>query len=48
MLIALRVMVQKEALDFEQDPRGIIPEGLDLDINDIVSKQLQFIIGHEL
>ena len=36
MRIAIRVMLQKEALDFEVDPRGIIPEEIINIINPII------------
>lgn len=48
MIIGIRTMLKTETLDFEQDPRGIIPEELEKSINYIVEHQLQFIIGHEL
>jgi len=48
LMIGIRTMLKTETLDFEQDPRGIIPEELEKSINHIVSHQLQFIIGHEL
>lgn len=48
MMIGIRTMLKTETLDFEQDPRGIIPKELEESINYIVEHQLQFIIGHEL
>lgn len=47
MRIALRVMLQKEALDFELDPRGIIPKEISKEINWIFPLQTSFIAGHE-
>ena len=45
--IAIRIMLQTESLDFELDPRGIIPNKVQI-INDVyVEQQLQFVIGHE-
>lgn len=45
--IALRIMQETEALDFLMDPRGIIPSEIEESINNLVSYQLQFIVGHE-
>lgn len=45
--IAIRVMLQTEAMDFYMDPRGIIPEDIASDIHSPISKQKQFIAGHE-
>lgn len=47
LVIGIRTMLKTETLDFEQDPRGIIPKELEESINQIVNYQLQFIIGHE-
>lgn len=45
--IAIRTMLQKESLDFEVDPRGIIPpEMLDI-LNPIYPAQINFIAAHE-
>jgi len=45
--IALRVMLQSEALDFLMDPRGIIPADIGEDIHSTIPYQMQFIAGHE-
>jgi len=45
--IALRVMLQTEALDFLMDPRGIIPSEIQKKIYHSVPFQMQFIAGHE-
>lgn len=45
--IALRVMLQTEALDFLMDPRGIIPKDIQTSIYKSVPFQMQFIAGHE-
>ncbi len=45
--IALRVMLQTEALDFLMDPRGIIPLDIIEDMHQPISYQMQFIAGHE-
>lgn len=45
--IAIRVMLQKESLDFFQDPRGIIPYNIAKMIHDPIGYQLSYIVGHE-
>lgn len=45
--IALRVMLQTEALDFLMDPRGIIPIDIQKKMYHSVPFQMQFIAGHE-
>lgn len=47
LTIALRTMLMTESLDFELDPRGIIPKGIEIENNETVKKQLQFVISHE-
>lgn len=47
MRIAIRVMLQREALDFEVDPRGIIPKEITDVINPIYSTQMSFLAAHE-
>lgn len=47
MRIAIRIMLQKESLDFEVDPRGIIPEDILKVINPIYPQQITFIAAHE-
>lgn len=47
MRIAIRIMLQKESLDFEVDPRGIIPEDILQVINPIYPQQITFIAAHE-
>ena len=47
MRIAIRIMLQKESLDFEVDPRGIIPKGILNIINPIYPQQITFIAAHE-
>lgn len=47
LIIAIRTMLQNESLDFNLDPRGIIPRNIGL-LNSYLTKlQLEFIIGHE-
>ena len=47
MRIAVRIMLQKESLDFEVDPRGIIPEKIQKEIAPIYPQQMTFIAAHE-
>jgi len=47
MRIAVRIMLQKEALDFELDPRGIIPPEIAAEISPIFPAQAVFLAGHE-
>ena len=45
--IGLRTWLGCEALDFEMDPRGILPENIEKDIQNIIPFILVFISGHE-
>ena len=45
--IAVRVMLQTEAMDFYMDPRGIIPKDVAEAIHAPIPRQLEFIAGHE-
>lgn len=45
--IAIRTMLQSEALDFDIDPRGDIPEAIDSECHYHTSRQLEFVVGHE-
>ncbi|MGZ9675931.1 hypothetical protein [Flavobacterium sp. GNP001] len=45
--IAIRVMLQSEALDFYMDPRGIVPKDVGISIEKDVPNELLFIAGHE-
>jgi len=45
--IAIRVMLQTEALDFDMDPRGILPDKIAETIHEPIDLQMQFIAGHE-
>lgn len=47
MRIAIRIMLQTESLDFDVDPRGIIPKDILEVINPIYSQQITFIAAHE-
>lgn len=45
--IAIRILLKKEAMDFEMDPRGIVPKELDITIRAYVEEMMQYIAGHE-
>lgn len=45
--IAIRTMLQSEALDFELDPRGEVPEEVHNRVQYHTDRQLEFVIGHE-
>lgn len=45
--IAIRTMLQTEALDFDIDPRGEIPIEIDNECKWHTDKQLEFVVGHE-
>lgn len=45
--IGLRTWIGCEALDFEMDPRGKLPDKIEEDINSIIPYILIFIAGHE-
>lgn len=45
--IAIRVMLQTEALDFKMDPRGIIPKVIQKQMRHTYPYQAQFLAGHE-
>ncbi len=45
--IAIRVMMQREALDFFMDPRGIVPNDIGVAIHTTIPDQMLFIAGHE-
>ena len=45
--IGLRTWLGCEALDFEMDPRGILPVNVEIDIKEIIPLILVFISGHE-
>jgi hypothetical protein len=47
LIIAIRTMLQTESLDFELDPRGIIPKELEKQLIEYTNLQLEFIVGHE-
>lgn len=47
LTIAIRTMLLTESLDFELDPRGDIPKGIEIENDETVKKQLQFVISHE-
>ncbi|OQP99792.1 hypothetical protein BK412_26120 [Vibrio campbellii] len=45
--IAIRTMLQSEALDFDIDPRGEVPKDIDQILKFHTDRQLEFVIGHE-
>lgn len=45
--IAIRVMLNTEALDFLMDPRGIVPRDIGEAMHSPIPYQLRFIAGHE-
>ena len=45
--IATRIFLNRESLDFDLDPRGIIPNKINKDIKFFQSYELQYIAGHE-
>lgn len=47
ILIAVRTLLLKEALDFDLDPRGIVPPDIHAEVAAMVGWQMKFIIGHE-
>lgn len=47
LCIAYRIMNQFEALDFDLDPRGVLPPRIEARIQALVSDQMQFTFGHE-
>lgn len=46
MVIATRIMALNETLDFDLDPRGVIPAEMK-EIRELVTLQMRFVIGHE-
>jgi len=47
LLIAARIMNGSEALDFEIDPRGSLPDEIERNLQELVSAQMEFTYGHE-
>ena len=45
--ISIRILLKTEAMDFEMDPRGIVPKELDIVIREHVEYMMQYIAGHE-
>lgn len=46
-VIATRLILKSETLDFLTDPRGIVPKHIHNQIIDTIDAELQFIAGHE-
>ncbi|MGA1859584.1 hypothetical protein VH569_26665 [Azospirillum sp. 11R-A] len=47
MIVAARTMIMTEALDFDLDPRGIVPNDIDAFLRHMTEWQMKFVIGHE-
>jgi hypothetical protein len=47
LLIATRIMNDSEALDFEIDSRGSLPDEIEEHLQKLVSAQMEFTFGHE-
>lgn len=47
LMIAIRTMFMTEALDFDIDPRGDLPDKIHSECTALVSTQLGFVVGHE-
>ncbi|MBV6715878.1 hypothetical protein [Paenibacillus chitinolyticus] len=47
-MIAIRTMLETEAMDFELDPRGKVPKNIHNQCTNIANKQIEFIFGHEI
>lgn len=46
-VIAARIMMLAETLDFDLDPRGRVPAEVDEKLRELVTWQMRFVIGHE-
>ncbi len=47
LLIAVRIMLGSEALDFDIDPRGDLGQNIERKLANLVKAQMQFTFGHE-
>lgn len=47
LVIATRIMGLNETLDFDLDPRGVVPKEIEEKIRELVTWQMRFVIGHE-
>ena len=47
LLIAYRIMNESEALDFDLDPRGLLPPKVEAKVRELAFDQMQFTFGHE-
>lgn len=45
--ISIRIMARQESMDFDLDPRGIIPKSIECEIERLNNLQLEWIAGHE-
>lgn len=46
-ILAVRILMGKEALDFEIDSRGELPQNIHIQIDNATDWQMLFVIGHE-
>lgn len=47
IIIAIRIMLGSESLDFDLDPRGTLPSEIERGLGILVRHQMQFTFGHE-
>lgn len=47
LAIAVRTMLGTESLDFDLDPRGILPDSIHVPVLNLTTDQLSFTFGHE-
>lgn len=47
LVLAIKIMLQNEAMDFELDPRGNVPPEIDEELKKLVNEQILFVIGHD-
>ena len=47
VIIAMRIFIEKESLDFDLDHRGVLPDSENIRIKEALKWQLEFVIGHE-
>jgi len=47
LIIAVRLILGSEALDFEIDPRGILDDTTEREVRELVQNQMKFTFGHE-
>lgn len=47
LVLAIRIMLKAEALDFELDPRGEVPQTIDDELSSYTLSEMFFVIAHE-